>query len=281
MKTLENVVRAVADTALYVSDNVAHHAMSSAGRNPSGESQTGADVWADSLFYDALCPLENIGGYASEEREGVTDCGDGYTVAIDPLDGSDNLASNNSVGTIVGIYDADLPAPGRDLIASMMVLYGPYTTMTVAREDMDVVQEYLLQHGHRERWGTFTLPEEPSVVGLAGKTNERTDEVNALAAELENELKLRYGGATVADLAQVLEYGGVFGYPETTRYPDGKLRVHFEAAPLAFLFEAAGGGSTDGSQSLLEVEPDGIHARTPAFLGNPELIARVEAALAD
>jgi len=163
------------------------------------------------------------------------------------------------------------------MVAAVMVLYGPYTTMTVAREDRDVVQEYLLRDGHSERWGEFSLPEEATVVGLAGIPATRSATFNAFASGLESEMKLRYGGATVADLAQVLEYGGLFGYPATSQYPDGKLRVHFESAPLAYLVEEAGGGSTDGTRSLLDVDPDGVHARTPTFLGNESLTDRVEA----
>lgn len=281
MNELDGVVRAVQRTAHYVNDHLASHAGSGTGTNPSGEDQIDADIWADHLFFDELSSLDCIGAYVSEEREDATDCGEGYSVAIDPLDGSSNLASNNPVGTIIGVYDADLPASGREMVASMMVLYGPYTTMTVAREDRDVVQEYLLRDGYGERWGTFTMPESPTVVGLAGKRSERTDGFNAFADELERELKLRYGGATVADLAQVLEYGGLFGYPATSGYPDGKLRVHFESAPLAYIVEAAGGGSSDGEGSLLDVDPDGLHARTPTFLGNEELVGRLESASID
>jgi len=281
MSTIEDVVRTVQDTAHYVSGHLASHAGSGAGENPSGEDQIKADVWADGLFFDRLSSVDGVGEYVSEEREDAVDCGEGYSVAIDPLDGSSNLASNNPVGTIIGVYDAALPAPGRELVASTMVLYGPYTTMAVAREDRDVVTEYLLRDGFSERRGTFTVPEDPTVVGLAGKPSERTDGFNAFADGLERELKLRYGGATVADLAQVLEYGGLFGYPATSGYPDGKLRVHFESAPLAYIVEAAGGGSSEGTGSLLDVDPDGLHARTPTFLGNEELVERLEAAAID
>jgi fructose-1,6-bisphosphatase I len=281
MNELDDIVKSVQNTAHYVDTHLADHAGSGPGTNPSGEDQIKADIWADQLFFDKLSALECVGWYVSEEREDAVDCGDGYSVAIDPLDGSSNLASNNSVGTIIGVYDAELPASGRELVASMMVLYGPYTTMAVAREDRDVVAEYLLREGFSEGWGTFSIPETPTVVGLAGKTSDRTERFNALAEELERDLKLRYGGATVADLAQVLEYGGLFGYPATNSYPEGKLRVHFEAAPLAYLMEAGGGGSTDGEQSLLDVDPDGLHARTPTFLGNVELVERVNAALSE
>jgi fructose-1,6-bisphosphatase I len=281
MSTIEDVIRTVQDTAHYVSGHLASHAGSGAGENPSGEDQIKADVWADGLFFDRLSSVDGVGEYVSEEREDAVDCGEGYSVAIDPLDGSSNLASNNPVGTIIGVYDAALPAPGRELVGSTMVLYGPYTTMAVAREDRDVVTEYLLRDGFSERRGTFTVPEDPTVVGLAGKPSERTDGFNAFADGLERELKLRYGGATVADLAQVLEYGGLFGYPATSGYPDGKLRVHFESAPLAYIVEAAGGGSSEGTGSLLDIDPDGLHARTPTFLGNEELVERLETAAID
>lgn len=279
MNALDRIVRAVQETAGYVNGNLASHAGSGGGTNPSGEQQIDADIWADRLFFDELSALDAVGEYVSEERTAAVDCGDGYSVAIDPLDGSSNLASNNPVGTIVGVYDAALPAPGRELVASTMVLYGPYTTMVVARDDRDDVTEYLLRDGFGERWGTVSVPDGTTVVGLAGKPGDRSAELNGLAGELEDELKLRYGGATVADLAQVLEYGGLFGYPATAGSPGGKLRVHFESAPLGYLVEAAGGGSTDGEQSLLDVEPDGLHARTPTFLGNSDLIERVESAL--
>jgi len=281
MNQLDTLVRTVQETAHYVNSHLASHAGSGAGTNPSGEEQINADIWADQLFYDELSSLESVGSYASEERETATDCGEGYTIAIDPLDGSSNLASNNSVGTIIGVYDTELPARGREMVASMMVLYGPYTTMTVARQDRDIVQEYLLQDGFSERWGEFTIPKQATVVGLAGKTGERSEKLNSFAQELEREMKLRYGGATVADLAQVLEYGGLFGYPETESYPNGKLRVHFESAPLAYLVESIGAASSDGTQSLLDVDPDTMHARTPTYLGNRELIERLEAALAE
>jgi len=144
-----------------------------------------------------------------------------------------------------------------------------------------VVQNYLLRDGNSERWGTLSIPEESVVLGMAGKIGKRSDDIAEFAEQLSRELKPRYGGATVADLAQVIEYGGLFGYPATDSYPGGKLRVHFESAPLAYLVEAAGGASSDGTQSLLDVEPDGIHGRAPTFLGNEELIERLESAVAE
>ncbi len=279
MNELDEIVRTVARTSNYIDENLASHAGADAGTNPSGDDQIQADIWADELFFDELSVLDCVGGYASEERESVVDTGEGYTISIDPLDGSSNLRSNNPVGTIIGIYDAELPAPGHEQVGAIMVLYGPYTTMTVAREDRTAVQKFLLQDGFSERVGPITHPTEETVLGLAGKRGERTQGLGELAEELESALKPRYGGATIADLSQVLEYGGLFGYPATKKYPDGKLRVHFESAPLAYIVEAAGGASTSGTQSLLDHAPENLHATVPTYLGNEALIDRVESVL--
>ncbi len=281
MSDLDDVVEAVHAAAGEVRANLATHAGGEGGTNPSGEDQIAADVWADEQFFDALSALDGVGQYVSEERETAVDCGAGYAVAIDPLDGSSNLAANNPVGTIVGVYDADLPAAGRELVAATMVLYGPYTTSVVARVDSEAVREYLLGDGDVRLREPVALPDDPTVVGIAGKRGERSAACDGLVDELERELKLRYGGAMAADVRQVLEYGGLFGYPAVEGHPDGKLRVHFESAPLGYILESLGGGSTDGTQSLLDVEPTGLHDRTQTFLGNAALVERVEAALGD
>jgi fructose-1,6-bisphosphatase I len=281
VSNLDDVVRTVGAVAGDVRGGLADHAGAGAGTNPSGEDQIAADVWADGQFFDALSALDGVGEYVSEERETAVDCGAGYAVAIDPLDGSSNLASNNPVGTVVGVYDATLPASGRELVGAVMVLYGPYTTMIVAREDESTVEEHVVRQGETVPKETLALPDDPTVVGIAGKRGERSAACDMLVDELERELKLRYGGAMAADVRQVLEYGGLFGYPAVEGYPDGKLRVHFESAPLAYIIESLGGGSTDGEQSLLDVEPTGLHDRTQTFLGDAALVERVESALSD
>jgi fructose-1,6-bisphosphatase I len=88
MNALDSVVQAVQDTATYVERNVANHAGSGGGTNPSGEDQIDADIWADGLFFDELSALDCVGAYVSEERENAVDCGDGYSIEIDTLDGS-------------------------------------------------------------------------------------------------------------------------------------------------------------------------------------------------
>jgi fructose-1,6-bisphosphatase I len=106
---------------------------------------------------------------------------------------------------------------------------------------------------------------------------DRPEAFTTYAREIERELKLRYGGAMIADVNQVLTYGGVFAYPELESSPEGKLRLQFEANPMAYVMQAAGGASTDGTRSLLDVEPTSLHQRTPMYVGNTELIKRREA----
>jgi fructose-1,6-bisphosphatase I len=244
--------------------------------NPSGETQLAADEWADGRFAERLTAIDGVGEYASEERESVESCGEGYAVAIDPLDGSSNLVSNNPIGTIVGIYDGSLPASGTDLVAAAYVVYGSITTMTSAREGsvaIDVVED-----GERERVERdYGLPADPTVYGFGGGRESWRATFAAYADEVMDELKLRYSGALVADVNQVLRYGGVFAYPGLQSRPEGKLRYQFEAAPIAYVIEAAGGRSSDGRQSLLERAPDELHERTPVAVGSTDYIDRLEA----
>ncbi|MFA9501615.1 class 1 fructose-bisphosphatase [Natrinema sp. H-ect1] len=253
--------------------------------NPSGETQAEADVWADELLGERLTGIDGVGQYASEERANVVDCGadpadgDAYAVAVDPLDGSSNLKSNNTMGTIFGVYDAALPARGETLVAAGFVLYGPITTMVIATEE--TVAEYELSGGERNVVDDdVTLPDEPVVYGFGGRVPDWPDDFRAYAREIEDELKLRYGGALIGDVNQVLTYGGTFGYPGLESRPEGKLRLQFEGNPIGYVVERAGGRSSNGDRSLLAVEPDALHDRTPVHVGNDELIERLEAALA-
>jgi fructose-1,6-bisphosphatase I len=205
-------------------------------------------------------------------------------VAIDPLDGSSNLRSNNAMGTVVGIYDAPLPASGRDLVAAGYVLYGPITTMVVADEAgvREEVVERAPEGDGVERSvveGDLTLPATPTVYGFGGRVPDWSADFRAYARAIEDDLKLRYGGAMVGDVNQVLTYGGVFAYPALRSAPEGKLRLQFEANPIAYIVERAGGASSDGAGSILDVEPEAVHQRTPLYVGNEALIERLEAAV--
>jgi fructose-1,6-bisphosphatase I len=277
MSAVDAVIDAVAAAAPEIRGGLPGRRRSADAENPSGELQMAADVYADELLEERLSALAGVGAYASEERETVVDAGEGYTVAVDPLDGSSNLKSNNAMGTVLAVYDAKVPATGRDLVAAAYVLYGPITTMVVAR-DGRVTDAVIEDDGSRRIVDEdVRLPADPTVYGFGGRVPDWPEAFTTYAREIERELKLRYGGAMIADVNQVLTYGGVFAYPELESSPEGKLRLQFEANPMAYVMQAAGGASTDGTRSLLDVEPTSLHQRTPMYVGNTELIKRREA----
>ncbi|MFC7096496.1 class 1 fructose-bisphosphatase [Halobaculum marinum] len=253
------------------------------GENPSGEDVLAADVYADDLLESAIGALDGVGTYASEERENAVDTGDGpVSVAVDPLDGSSNLRSNNPMGTVVAVYDGALPAGGRDLVAAGFVLYGPVTSMVagVGAPEETTIREYLVtEDGEREAVDTLDLPNDPTVYGFGGRVPDWPADFAAYVDEVEDELKLRYGGAMIADVSQVLTYGGVFAYPALESAPNGKLRLQFEGNPVAYVLEGAGGRSSTGDGSILDAPATGLHQRVPVHVGNDDLIERLEAAL--
>ncbi|RJT06706.1 class 1 fructose-bisphosphatase [Halococcus sp. IIIV-5B] len=278
--TVEAVLDTLAETAPEIRGGLVGRREYQDGENPSGETQLAADVHADRLLEERLLAIDGIGSYASEERDEVIEDGSGLAVAVDPLDGSSNIKPNNSMGTIVGVYDAPLPASGHDLVAAIYTLYGPITTMMAAVDGETT--EYVVEDGARHvATEGVELPDEPTVYGFGGRVPDWTPAFTDYAREIEGELKLRYGGAMIGDVNQVLTYGGVFAYPALESNPDGKLRLQFEANPMAAIVEAAGGASSDGERSLLDVEPDDLHDRVPVHLGNRALIDRLEDALAD
>jgi len=278
---IDAVFETVATTAGDVREALADRRAYHEAENPSGEQQLAADVYADELLEDRLLALDAVEAYASEERESVVFSGGGdLHVACDPLDGSSNLESNNAMGTIVGVYDDPLPAPGDALVAAGYVLYGPIVTMVTAVDG--TVTEYLLEDGEREALTEdVTLPEEPTVYGVGGRVPDWPDDVRRFVDEIEaDRLKLRYGGAMVGDVNQVVSYGGIFAYPMLVDRPEGKLRLQFEGHPIAHVVATAGGAASDGTTPLLEKTPDELHERTPVFVGSEPLIDRLEASLA-
>ncbi|WP_435360679.1 class 1 fructose-bisphosphatase [Haloarchaeobius sp. DFWS5] len=277
--TVDEVMKTVADAAPEIRRGLVGRRSKVDEENPSGERQAEADVWADRLLEEWLLDIDGVGAYASEEREGIIDGGEGVSITCDPLDGSSNLKPNAAMGTIIGVYEGELPATGDDLLASAFVLYGPITTMTVARGGT-VTEFEVDREGERSVVrDDLTLPEEPVVFGFGGRVPDWTDEFETFADEIAQELKLRYGGAMISDVNQVLTYGGIFAYPALKSAPEGKLRLQFEGIPIAHIVETAGGASSDGERSLVEVEPTDLHQRVPVHVGNEALIERLEAGL--
>ncbi|MFO7834682.1 MAG: class 1 fructose-bisphosphatase [Halohasta sp.] len=279
--TLDEIFETFAALAPEIRASLPGRRVKSDETNPSGETRLEADAYADELIEDAVAEIDGVGIYASEEQADPVDVGDGdVSIACDPLDGSSNIKPNSPMGTIIAVYEGELPASGDDLLAAGFVLFGPILTMTVARDGQ--VYEANVGDGEIDVIDDdVTIPDEPVVYGMGGRVPDWTEGFAAFIDEVEQEYKLRYGGAMVADVNQVLTYGGIFSYPALQSAPNGKLRLQFEGIPMAYIVESAGGESSDGSGSILEVDPTEFHQRVPVHLGNAELIDRVETHLAD
>ncbi len=281
MDTIDAIFETVAATAGDIREALARRRAYEEEENPSGERQLAAEVHADELLETRLLDIEGVGSYASEERANVVTADDGgeYHVACDPLDGSSNLKSNNGMGTIVSVFEESFPAPGKSILAAGYVLYGPTTTMVTSYGG--TVNEYLVENGDRSVLNEdIRIPDDPTVYGFGGRIPDWTESFREYVDGVEaDRLKLRYGGAMVADINQVVTYGGVFGYPMLQERPEGKLRLQFEGHPMAHIIETAGGSSSNGAQSLLATNPSELHTRSPVFIGNDNLIERLEATL--
>ncbi|MFO7793732.1 MAG: class 1 fructose-bisphosphatase, partial [Candidatus Nanohaloarchaea archaeon] len=142
-EVIGEVVHEVAEAAPHISSGLKRRREYVGEENPSGERQLEADVWANELLQELITSIEGVGEFASEENDEIIDCGEGLSVTIDPLDGSSNIPTNNLVGTIVGIYDGELPCKGENLVAAFYIVYGPLTTLMMARDGK--VNEYVIE----------------------------------------------------------------------------------------------------------------------------------------
>ena len=246
--------------------------------NPSGDTQRIADEKIDKIIFDCVQSLDGIGQYLSEEREGIIDLGSGLSVATDPLDGSSNIKTNTTVGTIIGVYDAELPARGRELVASLCLVLGPVTALGVAANDELI--DYTIQDGAIVGSRTVTLPESGGIYSFSGRPTEWSVALRAYEEALGKRYDHRYTGAMIADVWLLLARGGLVGYPKRSTKPDGVLRLQYESNPVAYAVECAGGVGSTGSQPILDVEPEGIHQRVPTFFGTKSRIEKLKTRLA-
>jgi fructose-1,6-bisphosphatase I len=267
--------------------------------NVQGEEQANLDVYADEVVAGLLRQGGRVRALVSEERADaiVFDSGGPYVVTYDPLDGSSNIDANVSIGTIFGVYrrrdpdaapsEADWLRPGSDLVAAGYLLYSTSTMLVYSAGDgvhaftLDPeVGEFLLT------WSDLRFPATPSYYSfnLAASAHWERGVARFIAWANRDDtptLSQRYIGSAVADFHRNLLHGGIYGYPGTHDEPAGKLRLLYEAAPLAFLAEQAGGRGSDGHASLLEIDPTDLHQRTPVFVGERGLVEQLEAFLAE
>ena len=282
-RSLSKLVDLLAELSLRIVREIPRTLGMTEGVNIYGEQQTELDVWSNGLLTKRLLRSGFVRQVASEEMETVMNADHGeYTVALDPLDGSSNIKTNNLMGTIVGIYhDKALPAKGRDLLSSVYFLYGPYVEAVVgvksgvylaAPAGRGTGAAKFISNGEPHR-----LPQKGSVYGIGGSRDKWTEKVREFANRLERrKLKFRYGGSFVGDYNQVLCSGGFFAYPELLDAPDGKYRLQFESNPIGYITERAGGKASTGKGNILDVEPRSLSQRAPTYLGNKDLVSEFE-----
>jgi fructose-1,6-bisphosphatase I len=259
--------------------------------NVQGEIQQKLDVFANDTIVKAVDHGGRLCAMASEEEEGIIAIPEGfkcgkYCLLFDPLDGSSNIDVNVPVGTVFSIVQKitrgrhgemeDMLQPGRRQVAAGYVIYGS-STMLVYTTGQGVhgftldpsIGEFLLSHPN------IRVPDEGQFLSVNDSYerywDEPTKQLMRRYRGVEGErrpLTVRYVGSLVADFHRNLLGGGVFCYPASTKTPTGKLRLLYEANPLAVICEQAGGAAIDGKIRVLDVQPTELHQRTPLFIGS-------------
>lgn len=262
-----NVYEFLKQSSARIDDNL------SAVRNPSGDMQLRADIYANEEFKRAL-NLPYIKALYSEEEKWEINVNKGdeanLIIAFDPLDGSSILNANFSVGSIFGFYAGSLEA--RHLFASCYFLYGINLEMVLAFKGR--VSRFIFNSTSWEFKGFLSLENKGNLNSCGGARSGWTKEHERFINSLFDEgYRLRYSGGMVPDLHQILiKGGGLFSYPALKGAPMGKLRLFFEILPFALIYEYVGGQATNGSERLLSLnfsaKSMGAHATSPCFFGS-------------
>ena len=270
------------------------------GQNVHGEKVQKLDRFAHETIYRVLGSTGQLAVLASEEDEDVIPVPEGqpvgkYVVNFDPLDGSSNINANVNIGTIFSVLPrvtqsgsgtmADCIQPGHRQLCAGYVMYGS-STMLVYTMGAGVhgftfepsVGEFLLSNPEirTPRRGRIYSVNEGNYFKWSDGVKRYVDWLKMEDSPSGRPYSGRYVGSLVADFHRNLLYGGIFLYPGDRAIPKGKLRVLYEAAPLALIAECAGGAASDGERRILDLVPTTLHERTPLFLGSPEDVRECE-----
>lgn len=273
--------------------------------NVQGEEQMKLDVFADQVLINVLKNSSDCAGIASEENDHFVAFDDEhsknskYVVLFDPLDGSSNIDVNASIGTIFCIYkrvsplgqvctEADFLQKGRNIMAAGYVIYGS-STMLVYATRLGVngftlepsIGEFCLSHRDMK------CPEKGKIYSInQGNWSKYDDNIrNYLNFCMESDKETsrpyshRYIGSMVADMHRTLIKGGIFLYPADKSNANGKLRLLYECNPMSYLIEMAGGLSTNGHDSILNLQPTELHQRVPVFIGSKLMVEQLQSML--
>jgi fructose-1,6-bisphosphatase I len=261
--------------------------------NVQGEMQQKLDVFANETIVKAMDHGGRLCVMASEEEPGLIHIPEGfkcgkYVLLFDPLDGSSNIDVNVPVGTIFSVLQKitrgprgemeDVLQPGRRQVAAGYIIYGSSTMLVYTTGQgahgftLDPsIGEFLLSHPN------IRTPHTGRYLSVNDSYEQLWDEPTKSLMRryrgLDGErkaLNVRYVGSLVADFHRNLLGGGVFAYPANRKSPKGKLRLLYEASPLAFIVKEAGGAATDGTRDILDLQPDELHQRTPLYIGSKQ-----------
>lgn len=269
--------------------------------NIQGETQQKLDVYADEQFIAALKNGGEACGIASEENddflafESLRSRNGKYIVSFDPLDGSSNIDVNVSIGTIFSIYrreskvgtmavESDFLQKGENQVAAGYVIYGS-STMLVYTTGKGVngftldpsIGEFCLSHPNMKipTNGTIYSMNEGNLAYCSDAIKNYIHYCKTIDKETKRPYSARYIGSMVADFHRNMIKGGIFIYPETTKSPNGKLRLQYECNPMAFLIEQAGGMASTGTQRIMEIEPKELHQRVPTIMGSTNMVEKL------
>jgi len=283
--------------------------------NVQGEEQKKLDVISNDVLKNALRCTGKLGVIASEEEESPVLVEEGlmgkYVAVFDPLDGSSNIDAAISTGTIFGIfeeagecvidYDEDnldeeemqclmqTLQPGKSLVAAGYCMYSSSTILVFTMGNglhgftLDPqIGEFVLTHPNMRvpKRGKIYSFNEANYNDWDEPLQKYVDALKTGTGESGERYSSRYIGSMVGDVHRTLLYGGIFGYPGDKKNPNGKLRLLYEAAPMSFILEQAGGRSTTGTERIMDIEPKAVHQRVPTFLGSPDDVAELEKAFA-
>jgi fructose-1,6-bisphosphatase I len=266
--------------------------------NIHGEAVKKLDLFADQQLISALDRSLITCMVISEENDGIVKLssqGGKYIVYLDPLDGSSNIDVNVSIGSIFSIYmrearfngnlrEDDALQPGTKQVAAGYVLYGSstilaYTTgLGVSVFTLDPsIGEFILSDRR------IKMPDHGAIYSINEGSYNSWDlglkkyikYCQEEDPESERPYSARYIGSMVADIHRTLIKGGIFIYPHSSKYPNGKLRLMYECNPLSFIIEQAGGKATNGKKRIMEIEPTSIHQQTPIYIGSKDNVDKV------
>ena len=289
---LEAVIMAIAEGARRIQQQVQQAALTdtlgvTGEVNVQGEIVQRLDTASSDTFVETLSQSGHVAAIGCEEIEDPVivegEVANGYIVLMDPLDGSSNIDVAVSIGSIFGIWirrpgeivnDDSLLRPGNEQVAAAYVVYGSSTVLVLATEDN--VCGFTLD----TESGTFAvthpdikIPADCPYYSTNEGNNKVLDEPTQRAIGLlRDKYSQRYVGSLVADFHRNLLKGGIFAYPADTNRKDGRLRLMYEANPLGYVVEQAGGAASTGYVRILDIIPKELHQRTPLILGNKDVV---------